>query len=255
VRDAAVRQVGEPVGAVTPTTSPGWLLAAGDGFRSLTPDGRVSSLLRLRREDGGPMRMCAGACDRAGRFFAGAAAPGDKAGAGLLYRVDVDGVVSVAHAGLSVLTGIGWSPDDDVVYLADAAAGTVTAVDYDVDLGTLGRARMVLDLDEGCMPHGLTVDLAGHLWAALSGAGEVRRYGPGGVLEQVVMLRATRATGCAFAGAGLDVLVVTTSAEGLSAAEQMVQPDAGRLFTVRVADVVGRPPVAYRGPLRTLTRA
>jgi sugar lactone lactonase YvrE len=76
-----------------------------------------------------------------------------------------------------------------------------------------------------------------------------------GALEDVVPLRATRTTGCAFAGPALGLLVITTSAEGLSAADQAAQPDAGRLFTTRVPDVVGRPAFPYRGPLSRLTRA
>ena len=43
VSDLAVRPVGEPVGAVALTTAPGWLLAAGSGFRRLTPEGRSAS--------------------------------------------------------------------------------------------------------------------------------------------------------------------------------------------------------------------
>jgi sugar lactone lactonase YvrE len=41
VRDVAVRPVGEPVAAVALTTSSGWLVAAGGGFRVLDPDGEV----------------------------------------------------------------------------------------------------------------------------------------------------------------------------------------------------------------------
>jgi hypothetical protein len=53
----------------------------------------------------------------------------------------------------------------------------------------------------------------------------------------------------------LDILVVTTAVEGLSDVDRVVQPDAGRLFTVHVPDVVGRGTFRYRGPLRGLTAA
>jgi sugar lactone lactonase YvrE len=256
VSDLAMRPVGEPVGAVARTTTPGWLLAAGSGLRGLTPDGRLNGLVDLVGGAGPRTRMRSGACDRAGRFFAGTGGLDEEPGAGSLYRVDLDGTVITALTGLAVATGIAWSPDDDVLYLTDSGAGTVTAVDYDVDLGMLGPPRVLLEFggSGSGTPHGLAVDRAGHLWIALRGSGEVRRYNSAGLLEEVVRVRATRVTGCAFAGPALDVLVVSTAAEGLSAREQATQPDAGKLFTTHVPDVLGRAAYPYRGPSRGLTR-
>jgi sugar lactone lactonase YvrE len=256
VHDLAVRPIGEPVGAVTPTTSPGWLVAAGGGFRRLTPDGEVTVLLDLAGEGGGRTRMNDAACDRAGRFFAGTMGLREEPGAGSLYRVDLDGTITTVLSGLTVSNGIDWSPDDGVLYLADSGTRTVTAYDYDVDLGTLGRPRTLLEFadDEPGTPDGLTVDREGHLWIALWGGGQVRRYSSAGVLEDVVRVRATKTSSCAFAGPSLDILVVSTSSQGLSVREQAVQPDAGRLFTVRVPDVVGRAAFPYRGPLSSLTQ-
>jgi sugar lactone lactonase YvrE len=255
VRDVAVWGVGEPVAAVALTTTPDWLVAAGGGFRVLSPDGQVRVLL----DPEGAGRMCGGACDRAGRFFAGVdrRARAREAGPGALYRVDLDGVVSTAATGLIDPAGIAWSPYDEVLYLADAGARTVTAYDYDVDLGVLDRPRVVLDfpVNEPAIPAGLTVDGAGHLWVALEGGGQVRRYSSEGRPEGAVRVPAKQTSGCTFAGPGLDILVVTTSAEGLSDPERVAQPDAGRLFTVRIPDVVGRAAFRYRGPLRSLTTA
>jgi sugar lactone lactonase YvrE len=257
VSDLAVRPVGHPVGAVARTPGSGWLLASGSGFRALTPDGQVTDLLSVTGESGPPSRMCSGGCDRAGRFFAGMGGEQADPGAGALYRVDVDGTVLAALTGPTVVTGIAWSPDDDVLYLADSGPGTVTASDYDPDLGVVGSPRLLLDFHGGGSgtPHGIATDRAGHLWVSLWGVGEVRRYSATGTPEAVVQVPATQVTGCAFAGAALDVLVVSTAAEGLSTREQVAQPDAGRLFTTRVPDVAGRPAPTYRGPLRGLTRA
>lgn len=256
VRDVAVRPVGEPVGAVTPTMSLGWLVAAGGGFRHLAPDGQVSVLLDLAGEGGGRTRMNDAACDRAGRFFAGTMGLDEQPGAGSLYRVDLDGAVSTVLTGLTVSNGIDWSPDDDVLYLADSGTRTVTAFDYDVDLGMLERPRVLLEFadDEPGTPDGLTVDREGHLWIAVWGGGQVRRYSAAGVLEEVVDVRASQTSSCTFVGPTLDILVVSTSTEGLSARERAAQPDAGRLFTVRVPDVLGRAAFPYRGPLRGLAQ-
>jgi sugar lactone lactonase YvrE len=74
------------------------------------------------------------------------------------------------------------------------------------------------------------------------------------VLEDVVRVPVTQTSSCTFAGPTLDVLVVSTSTEGLSAKELTVQPDAGRLFTARVPDVRGRAASPYGGPLSSLTQ-
>jgi sugar lactone lactonase YvrE len=250
VRDLAVRPIGAPVAAVVLTTSPGWLVAAGGALRRLAPDGEMSVLLDL----GGPIRMCGGACDRAGRFFAGVTGLPETRGVGAVHRVDLDGVVSIALTDLEQPAAIAWSPDDDVLYLTDSGARTVTAYDYDPDLGTAGRPRILLDfpMGEPAVPSGLAVDRAGHLWVALTGGGQVRRYSSTGRPEEVVRVPVTQPTGCTFVGLALDTLVVTTAAEGLSDVERAVQRDAGRLFTARVPDVVGRGTFRYRGPLRSL---
>jgi sugar lactone lactonase YvrE len=256
VSDLALRPVGEPVGAVIPTTGPGWLVAAGGGFRHLSPDGEVRVLLDLAGEGGGVTRMGDAACDRAGRFFAGTVGVHEQPGAGSLYRVDTDGVVTTALSGLTAPHGIAWSPDDDVLYLADSGARTVTAYDYDVDLGTLGRSQVLHEFgdDEPGVPDGIAVDLTGHLWIALRGARQVRQYSVDMEPENVVRLWASQVCGCTFAGPALDTLVVSTSVEGLSATERGVQPDAGRLFTARVPHVRGRGAFPYRGPVSSLTQ-
>jgi sugar lactone lactonase YvrE len=252
VRDLAVRPVDEPV-AVALTMGSGWLVAAEGGLRGLTPDGAVSVLLDLE----GSGRIRSGACDRAGRFLAGVTGLPETRGVGAVYRVDVDGVVSIALTDLEEPAAIAWSPDDDVLYVADSGARTVTAYDYDPDLGTADRPRVLIDfpMDEPAIPSGLAVDRAGHLWVALDGGGQVRRYSSVGRPEEAVRVPAKQTSGCTFAGPRLDILVVTTSAEGLPEPERVAEPDAGRLFTVRVPDVVGKGAFRYRGPLRSLTNA
>ncbi len=255
--------VGGTVGVVVPAADGGWLLGAGPGFTAVTADGEVRSLLELPGE-GGPeqapdgmstgTRMNDGGCDRAGRFYAGTMAFDERPGAGALYRVDLDGTVSTVLDRLTVSNGLGWSPDDRTVYLSDSGTAEVWAFDYDLGTGEFGGRRTVVDFtgDDG-VADGLTVDDEGCLWTALWGAGQVRRYSPAGELLVVVDVPASQTSSCAFAGPGRDLLVVSTSAHGLSEEDRADQPDAGRLFTVRPG-VTGPPAFPYRGPLTGLHR-
>jgi sugar lactone lactonase YvrE len=257
VVDVAEHRGGDTVGFVVPAAAGGWLLGAGAGITRLTPDGEASALIELTGEGGsaeqGGTRMNDGACDRAGRFFGGTMAFDESPGAGTLYRLDLDGSVSVVLDGLTVSNGLGWSPDDRTVYLSDSGAKTVWAFDYDLDAGTFGPRRVLLDFsaDDG-VADGLTVDDEGCLWTALWGGGQVRRYSPDGELLTVVDVPGVQnTTSCAFAG---DLLVISTSVHGLHDDARAAQPDAGRLFTVRPG-VSGPAAYPYRGPLGALRQS
>ncbi|TFV63404.1 SMP-30/gluconolactonase/LRE family protein [Geodermatophilus sp. DF01-2] len=254
--ETATHRGGGTVGAVVPAADGGWLLAADGGFTSLATDGTARVLVDLAGEGGteadGGTRMNDGACDRAGRFFAGTMAFDQRPGAGALYRLDLDGTVTTVLDGLTISNGIDWSPDGRTVYLADSGPGVVHAFDYDLSAGTFGAGRVLLEFDgaDG-VADGLTVDDEGCLWTALWGGGQVRRWSPDGELLAVVEVPVAQTSSCAFAGPGGDLLVVSTSAEGMDDAARAAQPDAGRLFTARPG-VTGPPANPYRGPLEGL---
>jgi sugar lactone lactonase YvrE len=262
VLDVAVHRGGDTVGFAVPAAVGGWLLGAGGGISRLTADGKVGVLVELTGEggaeddsgDGRPgTRMNDGACDRAGRFLGGTMAFDERPGAGALYCLDLDGTVRTVLDGLTVSNGLGWSPDDRTVYLSDSGAKTVSAFDYDLEAGTFGQRRVLLDFtdDPAGIADGLTVDDEGCLWTALWGGGQVRRYSPDGELLAVVDVPGVEnTTSCAFAG---DLLVISTSRHGLDDDARATQPDAGRLFTVR-AGVSGPPALPYRGPLGVLSQ-
>jgi len=255
VLDVAEHRGGDTVGFVVPAAAGGWLLGAGAGITRLTADGEAQVLIELTGEGGseaeGGTRMNDGACDRAGRFFGGTMAFDERTGAGTLYRLDLDGTVSTVHDGLTVSNGLGWAPDDRTGYLSDSGAKAVWASDYDLDTGTFGQRRVLLDFSEDPdgVADGLTVDDEGCLWTALWGGGQVRRYSPDGELLAVVDVPGVEnTTSCAFVG---DLLVISTSVHGLDEDAKAAQPDAGKLFTVRTG-VSGPPAHAYRGPLDAL---
>jgi sugar lactone lactonase YvrE len=255
--EVGVHRGGDTVGAVVPAAGGGWLLAADGGFTHLAADGTARVLVTLAGEGGtatsGGTRMNDAACDPAGRFYAGTMAFDERAGAGALYRLDTDGTVTTVLDGLTVSNGIDWSPDGRTVYLADSGPGVVHAFDYDPGTGGFSAGRVLLEFagDDG-VADGLTVDDEGCLWTALWGGGQVRRWSPDGELLAVVEVPGVAQTSsCAFAGPGRDLLVVSTSAEGLDDAARAAQPDAGRLFTARPG-VTGPPARPYRGPLEDL---
>ena len=254
--EVASARGGDTVGFVVPAAAGGWLLGAGGGFTHLAEDGEARVLLDLAGEGGteatGGTRMNDGGCDPAGRLFAGTMAFDGRPGAGALYRLDLDGTVTTVLDGLTISNGLGWSPDGRTVHLADSGLGLVWAFDYDPAAGSFTRQRVLLDFtDQDGVADGLTVDDEGCLWTALWGGGQVRRWSPEGDLLAVVELPVPNVSSCAFAGPDRDVLVISTSAEGLDEKQRAAQPDAGKLFTARPG-VTGPAALRYRGPLAGL---
>lgn len=233
--------VGEHVGAAAPLADgDGWLLAAAGGFRHLSLDGTVATLLDT--EPAG-VRMNDAACDPGGRFWSGSMAYDQTPGAGRLLRCDPDGTVSVVLPHATVANGIGWSPDGRTMYHADSGPGVVTAYGPD-------GPRVLIEPADGT-PDGLTVDDEGALWVALHGAGEVRRYSAGGDTLSVWPLPVSQPTSVAIGGASGRRLFVTTAWENLDAAGRAGEPDAGRVFAADDAGVTAPPVRPYRGILPT----
>lgn len=235
------------VGAVAPAAGGGYVLAAGTGYLFVERDGAYRELAQPEagRRD---VRMNDGACDRVGRFWAGTMAYDERPGAGVLYRLDLDGSCRAMVTGLTISNGLGWSPDGQTMYLADSGPGVVDAFDFDEERGEISSRRTAIDVTDGAgIPDGLTVDEEGGIWVALFDGGAVRRYAPDGSLLTSIELPVQRPTSCAFGGPGLATLFVTTSREGLDDEALSRQPDAGRVFRIDGAGVRGMPCQPYRG--------
>jgi sugar lactone lactonase YvrE len=233
--------VGAPVGAAVPREDAGLVLAVRDGFATLDPaSGAVERLARIALGPG-EQRMNDAKADPAGRFWAGTLCDDGVRGGAALYRLEADGTVVRALAGVTVSNGLAWSADGRTMYYVDTPTGGVDAFAFDAGSGTLGDRRRVVDVTRG-VPDGMTVDADGCLWVALFGGGAVHRYTPDGDLDRVIELPVSLVTSCAFGGAGLDVLYITTASHRLTGPE----PLAGALFSCRPGPR-GLPSARYAG--------
>jgi sugar lactone lactonase YvrE len=235
------------VGAVAPVAGGGYVLAAGSGFLLLNEDGSTRELAQPEagRAD---VRMNDGACDPEGRFWAGTMAYDESPGAGVLYRLELDGSCTTVLTGLTISNGIGWSPDAVTMYLNDSGTGCLDAFRFERDSGAIDNRRTLVRIDEpGVAPDGLTVDEEGGIWVALWGGAAVNRYAPDGSRLATVRLPVQRPTACAFGGPDRATLFVTTAREGLGEAMLARQPDSGRVFAITGLGVRGLPSEPYRG--------
>jgi sugar lactone lactonase YvrE len=230
--------VGRQPGAVVPRASGGLAVAAGHAFLSLDPlTGEVAELAVAPGLPG--TRMNDGKCDRSGRFYAGTMDADEAPGRGSFYRLEPDLNVTEIYTGIGISNGLGWSPDDGLMYYIDSLDYRIAVMDYDLATGQMGERRTFVTLgSDDVMPDGMTVDAEGGVWVAVWGGGVVQRYDAAGQLTGVVRLPAANVTSCAFGGPDLDTLYITTAAgAGRS---------AGALFAC-AAGVRGLPAFSFGG--------
>ncbi len=113
--------------------------------------------------------------------------------------------------------------------------------------GVLTNKRVLVAWAEGIgHPDGLTTDSEGYLWQAFWDGWCVRRVSPAGAVVAEHRLPVGNVTSCAFGGAGLDRLFVTSAKQELSAEARAAQPLAGGLFEV-FPEVTGCPGGVFAG--------
>jgi sugar lactone lactonase YvrE len=235
--------VGTPIGVLALRSSGGLIMAVKEGFAYWNPQTQKLSYV-ARPEGHAPyMRFNDGAVDPGGRFWAGSMSDADdgERPEGVLYRYDPDGSLHIMETGLHTPNGIGWSPDNRIMYFTDSDVFTIYAYDFDVTTGNITNRRVfVQSPDEGWVPDGLTVDSEGYVWSACWDGAKIIRYAPDGTIERVVQVPALRVTSCVFGGPNLDTLYITSAWTGLSEQQKEQYPLSGDLFRLKT-NVRGQP--------------
>lgn len=206
---------------------------------SLEREGRISATRLAAPElPMTDMRFNDGRCDRQGRFWAGTMhmdMPAAHA-VGALYRYCArDGLTGPEEAGLLTQNGLAWSPEGKLMYLSDShpKSRLIWVFDYDIDSGRPSNRRVFVDMNRHPgRPDGAAVDVDGCYWTCANDAGQLLRFTPAGELDRSIALPVKKPSMCAFGGAALDTLYVT-SIRPQKDADLIDQPLAGSLFAVR----------------------
>ncbi|MFF8616154.1 SMP-30/gluconolactonase/LRE family protein [Streptomyces sp. NPDC015350] len=217
------------VGAAKPRAGGGLVVNLRDGIGLYDPDGAFRWLVH----DPVPGRRgndAAVAPD--GSLWAGTMRYDGAEDGGGLARVAADGAVTPVPTPVSCGNGVGWSPDGRSMYFVDTPTRRIDVFDFDGEHAV--NRRPFATVEEGAgFPDGLTVDAEGAVWVALWDGAAVRRHTPDGALDRIVELPVRRPTACAFGGAELRDLYISTARTGLVAPHPLsgsllVLPDAGR---------------------------
>lgn len=202
-------EVGEKIGVLVLRKKGGLLLATEKGFAFWDPVAKVLERIADPEAHKPQSRFNDGAVDCMGRFWAGTLGETYNNN---LYRLDPDLTVHKMETGIDISNGIGWSPDNRVMYFTDSTPRKIYAYDFDSETGAIDNRRIFVDSsDRVGVPDGLTVDAEGFIWSARWGGWCIDRYDPQGKLERSVSLPVEFPTSVMFGGENLDQLFVTSA--------------------------------------------
>ncbi len=184
------------------------------------------------------MRFNDGRCDRQGRFWAGTMhtdIPAAHAVGNLFSYAMPVGLTGPVVSGLLVQNGLAFSPAGDRMYLSDShpTVRGIWCFDYDTATGTPSNRRLFVDMNNHPgRPDGAAVDEDGCYWTCAADGACLLRFAPDGRLDRRIDMPVKKPTMCAFGGAGLDTLFVTSIRPADPAALEG-QPLAGAVFALR----------------------
>ena len=234
------------------------LLGLAKGLSVASPDERADALalsaIVAVEPELAHTRINDGRCDRDGNFVFGTKSERrDASPLGSFYQFSfARGLRRLALPEAAIPNSICFSRDGRTLYFCDSAQPEILCCDYEPDTAAVTGIRRFARVDAGgASPDGSCIDAAGHLWNAQWGAARVVRYAPDGSAVEVVALPVANPSCCAFAGAELDQLYVTTAREEMSAAQLAAMPQAGALFRVDLGSIRGLP----ESRLATATRS
>ena len=237
----------ESIGSYVFREGGGFVVALRSGMWLCDAHGRLERRVAAAPYDTTHYRFNDGRCDPQGRFVVGSMNEKRDHDDAALYRLDRNFALTKLFSGITISNGLAWSPDGRTMYHADTPAQIVRAYDYDAASGTPARPRTFAQWHgHGERPDGASVDRDGNYWCAHYGGGRLVQLAPDGRMLAEHRLPAMCPTMCAFGGADLCTLFVTTARQLRDAAELERLPQSGGIFSMRVA-VPGLPEARFGG--------
>ena len=217
--------------AFAPRAQGGWIMAFADGVELWSADLRPERVIEEFEPENAATRLNDGRTDRQGRFVVGGMNEATGAADSRVIRVNADHSTETLIKGVSCANATCFSADGRTMFFADTPARKIVAYPYD---DRVGPATLLFDFsDEPGLPDGSCVDAEGGVWNAEWDGGQVIRIDSAGKVTHRIKLPVPKATCCAFGGADLATLYITTSRLGMTEDEIAKAPLSGALFAVR----------------------
>jgi sugar lactone lactonase YvrE len=237
----------ESIGCFALRRSGGFVVALRGGVWLARADGTLDRKVADAPYDPAHQRFNDGRCDSRGRLFVGTMNEKRDSNSAALFRVDPDFRVTRILDDMMISNGLAWSPDGRTMYHADTPTQTVRAFDYDAASGMPTNPRVFAQwTGETDRPDGAAVDSAGNYWIPFYRGGKVVKLSPQGSVLAEYATPALCPTMCAFGGADLRTIYVTSARQMREADELARLPQSGGIFALAV-DTPGLPEAQFAG--------
>ncbi len=147
----------------------------------------------------------------------------------------------VFKSDLGISNTVCFSPDERFFYFGDTKRNTIWRYAYDPVRREISNETVFFEGFGRGVPDGSAIDEQGYVWNCRFGGGCIVRIAPDGSVDRVVEMPISSPTTCAFGGADLKSLYVTSAAIFVPGHERL----AGGLFRLD-SPVAGLPPHVYR---------
>lgn len=192
-----------------------------------------------------------GRVDGAGRFWIGTLYEPRDIQAAAMYCFEKGKLTLKWSGGMTVSNGLGFSPDQKIMYHSDTTSHRIDRYGFNVDTGELSAPQRFQQFstdksasDYGGRPDGAAVDSEGAYWCAMVEGSRLLRFSPDGQLLQEVTLPVRSPTMMAFGGDDLRTLYITSIGKGRPAQEREQYPLNGCVLSIQV-EVAGREEPMY----------
>lgn len=139
--------------------------------------------------------------------------PNWKNSTGNLWKIGVDGTVTLLEADMGTTNGIEVSTDEKHLYVNEGVQRKIWKYDIDTKTGNVTNKRLLIQFKDYGLD-GMRCDAAGNLYIARYAAGEVAVVSPHGTLLQRIKLKGQKPTNVAFGGADGKTVYVTLQERG-----------------------------------------
>jgi sugar lactone lactonase YvrE len=214
--------------AAAPRRQGGLLMATEKGLMIVHPD---TGTLEMKQAFALPegFRTNDGKIDLDGNFWWSTMDDAGGSRPGAVFRTTSDFKTERMLEGIHIPNTISVSHDGATLYMADSKLQTLFAHDM-ADLSKV--RRFAHTAGEPGSPDGSAVDAMGYLWNAQWGGWKVVRYAPDGRVDMEIRMPVQQPSSCAFGGADMTTLFVTSAWDELTPEARASQPVAGGLFAM-----------------------
>lgn len=228
------RQMPERVCCFAPRASGGLIVAYADRVVLFDPATGEETIVTWFEPDNPETRLNDGRTDRQGRLVIGGMNEVSGKPDSSVISIDAELNVRTIIEGVSCANSTCFTADGNTMFFADTPDREIVAFDYDIDTGAVSNRRHHVSFkDEPGLPDGSCVDAEGGVWNAEWEGHRVVRAAPDGTIDRVIDVPVWKPTCCAFGGANLDTLFITTSRLMSDEEALTKEPSSGGLFAVK----------------------